>query len=311
MATQDRYGEAGVVAPAARRRPYSFWLIPSYLLTTVCAFVLLSLALARPGGATADASLLVFAAISPCLLAITALYLRGAGEGLHAIGLLRPAKSTLREIAAWSSVTAVFLLLWFVLASVLADVTVDGLADRFVTGPSWLPGDGGLALAIVALGFAVQGSCEEWVFRGFVQHVAEGLTTATRATILSSALFALAHATSPAQSGLGLLNTFLIGVILALVSRATGSLWPAMAMHGAWNFLVASVLSLPVSGVDMYHMLDLRLSGPRWITGGGYGPEASAVLTPMLVAACALLIRRAGARPATSTTADAGLGEAE
>src|SRR4051794_12309773 len=52
---------------------------------------------------------------------------------------------------------------------------------------------------------------------------------------------------------------------------------PASAL--VWNFAVACLLSLPVSGVSLFHLLRVATAGNPEVTGGGFGPEGSAVLT--------------------------------
>jgi hypothetical protein len=67
-------------------------------------------------------------------------------------------------------------------------------------------------------------------------------------------------------------------VLAALVERS-GSLWSATLAHASWNFSVACLLSLPISGVRLFHLLDLSLKGDERLTGGAFGPEASVLLT--------------------------------
>jgi hypothetical protein len=49
---------------------------------------------------------------------------------------------------------------------------------------------------------------------------------------------------------------------------------------------------VPDSGIKPYfHLLNSTLSGPRWLTGGIVGPEAS-ILTPLALLIVALLFSR-------------------
>ncbi|HEY0783368.1 MAG TPA: CPBP family intramembrane glutamic endopeptidase, partial [Thermoanaerobaculia bacterium] len=95
-------------------------------------------------------------------------------------------------------------------------------------------------------------------------------------------------------------NTFLIGVILALLVERSGSLWGATLAHGVWNFAVACLVSVPVSGINIFHLLDVTPVGPARLTGGPYGPEASVVVTAIALPVVGLLLapllsRRKGA----------------
>src|SRR3954471_14964096 len=101
-------------------------------------------------------------------------------------------------------------------------------------------------------------------------------------------------------------------VLTALVER-TGSLWSATLAHGAWNFAVASLLSVPVSGMRLFHLLNVTVVGDTDLTGGGFGPEGSALLTLIGILLTALLWRgmwrrrseRAAAVPRVSAAEDA------
>ena len=68
-------------------------------------------------------------------------------------------------------------------------------------------------------------------------------------------------------------------MVLAALAERTGSLWSPAVAHGVWNFAVACLLSLPVSGVSLFHLLRVATAGNAEVTGGGFGPEGSAVLT--------------------------------
>ena len=85
-------------------------------------------------------------------------------------------------------------------------------------------------------------------------------------------------------------------VLAALVER-TGSLWSATLAHGAWNFAVACLLSVPVSGVRLFHLLDVTVAGDPDLTGGGFGPEGSALLTLLGILLMLLLWRGMWRRP--------------
>jgi len=154
-----------------------------------------------------------------------------------------------------------------------------------------LAGGGTSALAsILGLGgwMALAAAFEEILFRGYLfQRMLSG-----RGTILAvaffSALFAGAHLWNPEAAALSTVNTFLSGVLLATAYVKTRGLWLPIGLHWAWNFMMGPVLSLPVSGLDMSPaLLRVELAGPRWLTGGGYGPEGGAVLS---VACCIAIL---------------------
>jgi membrane protease YdiL (CAAX protease family) len=150
---------------------------------------------------------------------------------------------------------------------------------------------GALHLALLLAGFLVQGGVEEWLVRGYIYHALRQRWRRGTAVLASALLFAALHGLNPEFSPAGLLNTFLAGVILALLVERTGSLWSAVLAHGVWNFAVSSLISMPVSGIRLPHLLALSIEGPPLLTGGGFGPEGSLLLSLLALAVAALLAR--------------------
>jgi membrane protease YdiL (CAAX protease family) len=174
----------------------------------------------------------------------------------------------------------------------LAAVRTAGLDPSFVAGPPWWPASPVLLLVLLLLGFLLQGGLEEWIVRGYVYRALKERWRPWVSALASSLLFALMHTANPGISGVALLNIVLAGMILAALVERSGSLWSAAVAHGAWNFTVACLLSLPVSGYRVFHLLDVAVEGDRRLTGGAFGPEASALLTLLALPLAALLWRR-------------------
>jgi uncharacterized protein len=87
-----------------------------------------------------------------------------------------------------------------------------------------------MALASVAIGAPL---AEEIIFRGqFFALLTQSRLGRTGAVLLSSALWALLHATEPR---LTIALIFVMGLVLGCVLLRFGSLWVTMVMHGAWN----------------------------------------------------------------------------
>jgi len=140
--------------------------------------------------------------------------------------------------------------------------------------------------------FAVAAAAEEALFRGYgFQALVQGIG-AWPAVLLSSAAFALAHAKNPAVDGVALANIFAAGVMLGWAYLRTRSLWFCTALHLGWNWAMSAVLEFPVSGlrrdVPLYDQLSV---GPRWFTGGDFGPEGGVAATVVIVLLTLLLLR--------------------
>ena len=165
---------------------------------------------------------------------------------------------------------------------------------------------------IVLIMTLVAALLEELMFRGYpFQRLALGLAaiskswvhlssaaTATAigrvgAVLVFSALFGAIHLGNPGASKLGFINTIAIGVTLAVTYFWTDSLWMPFGLHFGWNFVLGVVFGLPVSGLRIFETFAHGTAhGPRWLTGGSYGIEASATGTVVIVVATFLLLYR-------------------
>ncbi len=152
-------------------------------------------------------------------------------------------------------------------------------------------------LALVLLVLLAGSLAEELMFRGYpFQRLVEAIGPGG-AILVFSALFGLVHLTNPGASFWGLLDTVVIGVVLSLAYLRTRALWLPWGFHFAWNATLGLLFGLPVSGLRLFNaVIHTTATGPRWLTGGAYGLEAS--LPGALVVVLALLIVwRAPLRP--------------
>jgi len=133
----------------------------------------------------------------------------------------------------------------------------------------------------------------ELITRGYVWAVRIRAIGATRAVILTSLVFGLAHLSNPDPSLVSVLAVMMGGVLLAAVRLATGSLYAAFLAHFSWNFAQAGILAAPVSGLTLptpgYHLVD---HGPAWLTGGSWGPEGGLAAVAGMIVTTFLLLRR-------------------
>ena len=135
-----------------------------------------------------------------------------------------------------------------------------------------------LARAAIVLGVLISGAlAEELMFRGYpFQQLVEGIG-ATGAIVVFSVLFGVVHLLNPGATVWGLINTVAIGVLLAIAYLRTRALWLPWGIHFAWNMVLGLILGLPVSGLRLFNVaVHATARGPRWLTGGSYGIEASA-----------------------------------
>jgi hypothetical protein len=143
-----------------------------------------------------------------------------------------------------------------------------------------------LAVAIIA---AVG---EELAFRGALFRILEESFGTGTALALSAALFGLLHALN---SGATVVSTVAIaleaGVLLAAAYTLTRNLWLPIGLHFGWNFTEGGIFGASVSGGSAPHgIFSVSLSGPRLLTGGKFGPEASVVAIAVCLAIAIVLL---------------------
>jgi membrane protease YdiL (CAAX protease family) len=157
----------------------------------------------------------------------------------------------------------------------------------------WLGMDDLGAYTLVSLSIIVNAAGEELMFRGYLFQRGIEIFGTTTATLLGAAIFALAHLFNPYLSWLAVVNIFLAGIFFSLCYLQTGSLWLPMAAHATWNLVLAKVLGVTVSGLDFGRSLLVvgDISGPDWLTGGGFGPEGGAAATVALLLGTAALLK--------------------
>lgn len=161
----------------------------------------------------------------------------------------------------------------------------------------WVADEGTVPEYVAALAtsfafFAVAAAAEEAVFRGYAfQALVQGIGV-WPAVLASSALFAYAHGGNANVTPLALANIFLAGVMLAVAYLRTRSLWFATAVHLGWNWTMASLLDFPVSGFVLdVPLYTARETGPDWMTGGPFGPEAGLAASVSIVLGTAWMWR--------------------
>jgi membrane protease YdiL (CAAX protease family) len=147
-------------------------------------------------------------------------------------------------------------------------------------------------VAFNAVLFFFAASVEELSFRGYAfQRLVDSVGTGT-AIVASAVLFGLAHMGNPSATFFSTLNTVLAGIVLTVPYIRTRSMWAQLGLHWSWNLTMATIVSLPVSGIGFAPNLFVAQIGRwPWLNGGAYGPEGGAVVTIVSVVGIAWLVR--------------------
>ncbi len=122
------------------------------------------------------------------------------------------------------------------------------------------------------------GIVEEILSRGIIFRIAEEGIGTWLSVILSAFIFGFLHIWNPNATVFSSVSIALTaGVILAMLYVITRQLWIVIGMHIAWNFTLGGIYGAPVSGGDPAGLFKASFSGPEWLTGGPFGPEASVI----------------------------------
>lgn len=134
--------------------------------------------------------------------------------------------------------------------------------------------------------FAAAAAAEEVLFRGYALQTFFRARLMWVGALLTSLLFAWVHSDNDNVSAMGLLNTALAGIWFFVAYLKTRTLWFAFGIHWAWNWMMAAIIGLPVSGITKITPQPILRgvdTGPAWLTGGQYGLEGGAACTAALV----------------------------
>ncbi|MGE0420806.1 MAG: lysostaphin resistance A-like protein [Reyranellaceae bacterium] len=153
---------------------------------------------------------------------------------------------------------------------------------------------GGVALAgilFMLLAFAVQSSSEEALYRGFLMNVVSYRVGLAAGIGVSTLLFALAHSRNHGFDALAAINLVLFALFVALLAVRTGSIWASCAWHTLWNWSIANVWGLEISGEppDGGSIMAWQSHGLKLWTGGDWGPEGGLAATIVLALGVAAL----------------------
>jgi uncharacterized protein len=167
-------------------------------------------------------------------------------------------------------------------------ITAGWLSVEPDTAGSWA----GAALRVSLL-LLVAALAEELIFRGYILAVLREKVGWGPALAVTSVAFGYAHVSNPGASSRALLLVMLAGLFLGGIVAVMRSLYAAWMAHFAWNWTMAVLLHIPVSGVETetpdYRTVD---AGPDWATGGEWGPEGGGGAALGMIAGLGYLVAR-------------------
>lgn len=124
---------------------------------------------------------------------------------------------------------------------------------------------------------------EELMARGFILNTLLSKINKPLAVIISSIIFALMHIFNSSVNAIGLINIFLIGVVLSLLYLKRMSLSIPIGLHLSWNFLQGPVLGFSVSGHVTDSIFKITSKSGSDFSFQGFGLEGSLIITLIFV----------------------------
>ncbi len=156
------------------------------------------------------------------------------------------------------------------------------------------PGKALLTISLSIAFFAIAAFAEELFFRGYLfQVLTQGLTLFP-ALIIMALAFSFSHGGNPSVDTLAFVNIALAGLWLSIAYVKTRSLWLPFGLHFSWNFSQSTLFGFPTSGIQFakYRIGSSVVTGPSWLTGGDFGPEAG-ILATVAILLCTWYILKA------------------
>ncbi|WP_299489121.1 type II CAAX endopeptidase family protein [Acaryochloris sp. IP29b_bin.137] len=150
-----------------------------------------------------------------------------------------------------------------------------------IIGYRWQQDSLGTMISESLAALLVFGLCPSWreelTYRGYWLHNIKAGLNLPLAMVLTSIAFAIPHLRYPHISYRAMIFIFLAGLWLVYAGWVTQQLWLPLGIHAGWNFFEGIVFGFPLSGLNTFRWIDQTVSGPTWVTGGDFGPEAGFV----------------------------------
>ncbi|HKQ86264.1 MAG TPA: type II CAAX endopeptidase family protein [Candidatus Acidoferrales bacterium] len=147
------------------------------------------------------------------------------------------------------------------------------------------------------LAFLFVGFSEEGTSRGYILFTLVTGIGFWPAAIATSIAFGMLHWGNTGESYVGMMTAGGIGFFFCILLRKTGTLWPAIGFHAAWDWGETYFYGVPDSGLGAPgHLFSARFAGPVWLTGGTVGPEGSWFCVVLVLVLCIAAAFLPGAR---------------
>lgn len=119
---------------------------------------------------------------------------------------------------------------------------------------------------------------QEMLVRGYLYQMIKSKYNVIAATIVSTALFTLAHGGAFEAGIIPVLNVLTMSLFMTVVLEYTNSLLAPIVIHFLWNSIGAIILGGVSLAEDYPHVYNMVISGNELLSGGIYRIEGSGVV---------------------------------
>jgi membrane protease YdiL (CAAX protease family) len=132
---------------------------------------------------------------------------------------------------------------------------------------------------------------EEILVRGIIFRIMEEKLGSYIALTISSVLFGVLHLANPHGTLISGICITTAGFLFGAIFIYSRNLWMPIALHFAWNFTQSGIFGAITSGNEKTNsLLEAKIQGPEFITGGAFGPEGSIQAIVFCAAATIILL---------------------
>ena len=162
-----------------------------------------------------------------------------------------------------------------------------------------------LTLALLFLGFIVQGASEETVCRGFMMTSFGSKGGAFAGMLFNSLVFGSLHLLNSGLTALSMVNLILFGVFMSFLVLKLNSIWMACAIHTVWNFVQGNFYGIFVSGFNFGTSVFRfnSVEGKELMNGGAFGMEGGLATTIILTISIIVVLLLSPREPKDTTKA--------
>lgn len=147
-------------------------------------------------------------------------------------------------------------------------------------------------LLVDTIFFALAAMAEEVAFRGYGFQRFERVVGGSGATLGFAAFYAVVQALQPGSSKVSIAVSVAFSLLLSAAYLRTRALWVSWGLNFGWKASRALIFGLAVSGVSSHSsVIEGDPMGPFWVTGGGFGLDASWITFAVLLAAIPVVYR--------------------